>query len=214
MILVIASGNAGKLREYRALLGDLGLELRSLADFPSAPPVAETGATYVANARAKAHALALHCRLPVLADDSGIEVDALGGAPGVRSARFAADAMQRSAPSDDRTNVALLLGRMRRVQDDRRTARFRCAIVVVHPDGRELVAEGACEGLITHAPRGGDGFGYDPVFLYPPFERTFAELSPEEKDRVSHRARAVEQLRPALLGFLHERHGPRGRPKR
>lgn len=205
MILVLASANAGKLREYRALLGDLGLELYSLADLPDAPALAEPADTYLANARAKARALAVHCRLPALADDSGIEVDALGGAPGVRSARFAADAMQRSARTDDRTNVALLLGRMRKVPDDRRTARFRCVIVVVHSDDRELVAEGACEGVITHAPRGGGGFGYDPVFLYPPLDRTFAELSPVEKDRVSHRARAVAQLRPALLDFLAQR---------
>jgi XTP/dITP diphosphohydrolase len=194
VILLIATHNAGKLREYRALLGDLDVELRSLADAGAAPTVDEAGDTYLANARAKARALAAHCRLPALADDSGLEVDALAGAPGVRSARFAADAAP-GGPGGDRANLALLLERLRGVPDERRGARFRCTIVVAHPDGRELVAEGTCEGLITTAARGRAGFGYDPVFLYPPLGRTFAELTPAEKDGVSHRARAVEQLR-------------------
>jgi len=199
VILVVATHNPGKLREYRALLGDLGLELRSLADVGGAPVVDEVADTYLGNARAKAHAIATHCAAPALADDSGLEVDALGGAPGVRSARFAADAMQRSEPSDDRTNVALLLARLRHVPDVQRTARFRCVIVVARPDGGELIAEGTCDGVIAHAPRGDGGFGYDPVFLFPPLGRTFAELAPDEKDRVSHRAAAVRTLRPALL---------------
>jgi XTP/dITP diphosphohydrolase len=203
--LVVATANAGKLREFRALLGDLGIELRSLLDVADVPTIAEDGDTYLANARAKAHAVAAHCGVPALADDSGLEVDALGGAPGVRSARFAADAMHRHAPTDDRTNVAFLLGRLRGLTDDRRAARFRCVIVVAHPDGRELVAEGVCEGIIAQAPDGAGGFGYDPVFVCPPLARTFAELAPEEKDRVSHRAQAVAQLRPRLLGFLKSR---------
>jgi len=202
VILLVATGNAGKLREYRTLLGDLDIELRCLGDVPDAPTVAETGTTYLANARAKAHALAVHARLPTLADDSGIEVDALGGAPGVRSARFAADAIWRDAPVDDRANVALLIGRMRKTPEDRRSARFRCVIVVARPDGRELIAEGACEGVITHEPRGRGGFGYDPVFLCSELDRTFAELSAAEKDLVSHRACAVRQLRPSLIAFL------------
>ena len=202
MILVIASANAGKLREYRALLGDLNLELRSLADVAGAPAVNEDGDTYLANARRKAHALAAHTQLPALGDDSGLEVDALGGGPGVRSARFAADAMGRSGPSDDHANVALLLGRMRKTPDGHRTARFRCAIVVARPDGGELLADGACAGCIAHAPRGNDGFGYDPIFLFPPLDRTFGEISAAEKDAVSHRAQAIEALRPRLLAFL------------
>jgi XTP/dITP diphosphohydrolase len=203
--LVIATANAGKLRELRALLGDLGIELRSLLDVADAPTIAEDGDTYLANARAKAHAVAVHCGVPALADDSGLEVDALGGAPGVRSARFAADAMHRCDPTDDRTNAAFLLGRLRGLADGCRAARFRCVIVVARPDGRELVAEGVCEGVIAQAPDGAGGFGYDPVFVYPPLARTFAELTPEEKDRVSHRAQAVAQLRPRLLGFLKSR---------
>jgi XTP/dITP diphosphohydrolase len=200
--LVIATGNPGKLRELRALLGDLDLELRSLLDVTDAPAVAEPGATYLANARAKAHALAAHCGIAALADDSGLEVDALSGAPGVRSARFAADAMHRHEPTDDRTNSAFLLGRLRGLTGGLRAARFRCVVVVARPDGRECSAEGVCEGVIATAPRGQGGFGYDPVFFYPPLARTFAELTPEEKDHVSHRARAVAQLRLSLPDFL------------
>lgn len=200
---MIATGNAAKLRELRTLLGDLDLELCSLLDVGNAPAVAEDGATYLANARAKAHALAAHCGVAALADDSGLEVDALGGAPGVRSARFAADAMHRREPTDDRTNTAFLLGRLRGLADGQRAARFRCVIVVARPDGRDHIAEGICEGVIALAPRGQAGFGYDPVFFYPPLARTFAELTAAEKDRISHRARAVERLRPTLLDFLH-----------
>ena len=206
MILVLASTNPGKLREYRALLGDLGIELRPLTDIAAAPVVAEDGDTYLANARAKAHALARHCGLPALADDSGLEVDALDGAPGVRSARFAADALRRSTPTDDRTNTAFLLGRLRGLAEIQRRARFRCVIVVARPDGAELVAEGTCEGTITNEPRGAGGFGYDPVFLYPAMQRTFAELTAADKDRVSHRAHAVEELRAGLLPFLADDH--------
>lgn len=199
--LVVATANPGKLAELRALLGDLGLALRSLADYPGAPPMPEDGATYLDNARAKARALAAHARLPALADDSGLEVDALGGAPGVRSARFAADAGKASSGDIDRDNIALLLDRLRGVPDERRTARFRC-VIVVDQGGRELVAEGTCEGVILRAPRGEGGFGYDPVFCHPPLGRTFAELGAAEKDRVSHRGRAIEALRRRLPEFL------------
>ncbi|MGD9764900.1 MAG: RdgB/HAM1 family non-canonical purine NTP pyrophosphatase [Candidatus Binatia bacterium] len=203
MTLVAATHNAGKLREFRALLGDVAVDLRSLAEFPGAPVVSEGGTTFVANARAKAYAIARHTGYPALADDSGLEVDALGGAPGVRAARFAADG---GAGTGDRANVELLLQRLQHVPEPGRTARFRCAIVIAAPDGRELVAEGACEGSITTAPRGGGGFGYDPVFLYG--TRTFAELEPAEKDAVSHRARALAALRPHLLAFLRAAAGP------
>jgi XTP/dITP diphosphohydrolase len=197
--LVVATQNSGKLREYRTLLAESGVDLSSLADYPGAPQVEETGDTYLANARLKARALAAFCQLPALADDSGLEVDALNGLPGVRSARFAADAGQ---PAGDRSNVSLLLDRLAGVPDARRTARFRCVIVVARPDGHELIAEDTCEGRITRAARGSGGFGFDPVFLYPPLQRTFAELDAAEKDRVSHRAGAVRRLTPALGAFL------------
>ena len=194
MILVVATANPGKLREYESLLDGLGLELRAAAALAGAPRVDETADTYLDNARAKAHALARYSGCAALGDDSGLEVDALGGAPGVRSARFAADA-GRAAAGDDAANRALLLERLRDTPDPERGARFRCVIVVAHPDGRELVAEGTCAGVITRAPRGAGGFGYDPLFFYPPLSRTFAELTTAEKDRVSHRAAAVQSLR-------------------
>jgi XTP/dITP diphosphohydrolase len=199
VILVAATGNAGKLVELRALLDGLDLKLRSLADIAGVATVEEGGDSFLANARLKAHAVAAHAGLPALADDSGLEVDALGGAPGVRSARFALDS---GAGAGDAANVALLLVRLRDVPPPQRTARFRCVIVVARPDGSELVADGACAGLIAAAPRGNAGFGYDPVFLYPPLGRTFAELASVEKDRVSHRAAAVAALRPQLIEFL------------
>lgn len=197
MILVAATGNAGKLRELEALLADPAIAWRSLADYPELPPVVEDGDTFLANARRKAHAVARHTGLTALADDSGLLVDALGGLPGVRSARFAADA---GGGSGDAANVALLLERLRDVPPERRSAHFQCCIVVAHPNGRELTAEGRCDGAIASAPRGSDGFGYDPVFLFG--ARTFAEMGAAEKDRVSHRAQAIAALRPRLRDFL------------
>lgn len=197
MILVVATGNAGKVRELRALLAGLPVELRSLRDHPGAPEAVEDGDTFLANARLKARAVAGHTGLPALADDSGLEVDALDGRPGVRSARFAADA---SAGSGDAANVDLLLARLLGVPAERRTARFRCALVVALPDGREISAEGACEGTIAERPRGHGGFGYDPVFLCG--ARTFAEMPGAEKAAVSHRAVAMAALRPRLVEFL------------
>lgn len=199
MRLVIATANAGKLAEVRALLDLWAVDVCSLAELPRLPAVAEDGATFLENARIKARAVAEVSGWPALADDSGLEVDALGGAPGVRSARFAADA---GGESGEAANIALLLARLQDVPESRRTARFRCAIAVVCPGGAELVAEGVCEGVILDTLRGRGGFGYDPVFFYPPLGRTFAELSPEEKNRASHRAMALRRLRPALADFL------------
>lgn len=194
--LLVATRNAGKFREFRALLADLPIQLFDLRAFPAAPDVEETGDSYLVNARAKAVALARFIGLPTLADDSGLEVAALGGAPGVQSARFAGPEQ-----ASDR-NIALLLERLRGVPQERRGARFRCVVVVAQPDGRELVGEGTCEGFITTEPHGMGGFGYDPVFYYPPLKSTFAELAEEEKNRISHRARACAQIRAGLLFFL------------
>ena len=197
MILVAATGNAGKLGELRALLAGLPIALRSLADYPDAPAVVEDGDSFLANARLKAHAVARHSGEAALADDSGLEVDALDGMPGVRSARFAADA---GAGCGDAANLDLLLERLLEVPAERRTARFRCALVIARPDGRELIADGTCEGVIAEFPRGHGGFGYDPVFLFG--DRTFAEMTAAEKERVSHRAAAMASLRPRLIDFL------------
>ena len=193
-IVVAATTNEGKLRELRRLLADTGVEVRSLADVPDAPAVVEDGATFAANARKKALACARHCGLPALADDSGLEVDALGGAPGVRSARYAGE------DADDAANVAKLLAAMRDVAAPDRRARFRCAIVLALPTGATVL--GSCEGRITCEPRGEGGFGYDPVFLYEPEGKTFAELAPDTKNRVSHRARALAALQPEVRALL------------
>jgi XTP/dITP diphosphohydrolase len=194
--LVVASRNPGKVRELRELLRGAPVEILGLDAHPRVPAVAEEGDTYLDNARAKARAAAHFTGLPALADDSGLEVDALGGAPGARSARFAGEA------ASDADNVSLLLERLRGVPAARRTACFRCVLVVARPDGTELTAEGICEGLIALAPRGANGFGYDPVFYYPPAGATFAEMRVADKDRVSHRAAACRRLVESLPSFL------------
>ncbi|MCK6553550.1 RdgB/HAM1 family non-canonical purine NTP pyrophosphatase [Candidatus Binatia bacterium] len=195
-ILVIATTNPGKLGEFADLLGDLPISLRSLADCAGVPEVEEDGATYVANATKKALTVVRWTGYAALADDSGLEVDALGGAPGVRSARYGGPGTGAEA------NAARLLADLSGVPPERRTARFRCVIVVARPDGGTRVAEGVCEGRITETPRGSGGFGYDPVFFDPELGCTFAEAAPEAKQARSHRARACAALRPPLIAFL------------
>ena len=192
--LVLATLNPGKARELAALLGDVPWELVALADLPGAALPEETGATYAENALAKARHAARLTGARALADDSGIEVDALGGAPGVRSARFGGPGL------DDAGRCALLLETLRGVEAARRTARFRCVIALADPDGRAELCEGVVEGVIAEAPRGRNGFGYDPVFVYPPLGRTLAELTPEEKARVDHRGQAARAARRLLRG--------------
>ena len=192
--LVVATLNLAKGREVLALLRDAPCEPRLLADLvPGARLPEETGETYRDNALLKARAAATLTGTLALADDSGIEVDALDGAPGVRSARFGGGGL------DDAGRTALLLERLGGVPVERRTARYRCVIAVVWPHGSERTAEGTAEGVITAAPRGGGGFGYDPVFEDPRLGRTFAELTPDAKAAVSHRGRAVRAA-AALLG--------------
>jgi XTP/dITP diphosphohydrolase len=193
--LVLATGNPGKARELRALLADVPFEIRSLADYPSFVMPDETGATYDANALIKARAAAAHTGALALGDDSGIEVAALGGAPGVRSARFGGPGL------DDAGRVRHLLRQIEEVPDAERTARFVCVIALVTADGRETLVDGACEGLLTRAPRGAEGFGYDPIFFYPPFGATFGEVPDERKATVSHRGRAAAAARSALLAM-------------
>ncbi len=189
-LLVLATQNPGKARELQALLADAPFEVRALADFPGATLPAETADTYRGNALLKARAAARLTKGWGLGDDSGLEVDALGGAPGVQSARYGNPGL------DDAGRVALLLEALAAVPPEQRTARFRCVIAVVEPGGREHVAEGVVEGVIAAAPRGTGGFGYDPVFFYPPLGLTLAELPPEEKLRVDHRGRAVRAIGP------------------
>lgn len=182
--LVLATANPGKTRELRALVGEWGpIDVRSLADFPDVRLPEEDGATYADNAVLKARAVATATGLPALADDSGLEVEALSGAPGVRSARF--------APSDAE-RIARLLEVLRDAED--RRARFRCVVALAWPDGRFEQAEGACTGRIAERTIGAGGFGYDPLFVADELGRTFAAATAEEKARVSHRARAVRAL--------------------
>jgi len=188
-ILVFATRNRGKLEELGALVAPLGFQVRSLDEFGGAE-VVEDAPTFEGNAEKKARAALALTGLPSLADDSGLEVDALDGAPGVRSARFAA--VEGAAGHDDDANNRLLLERLRGVE--RRGARFRCVLVYLRPDGTRRVAEGSCEGAILDAPRGEGGFGYDPLFLVEGTGRSMAELPLEEKNRVSHRARAFAAL--------------------
>ncbi len=192
--VVLATLNPGKLRELARLLGDLPIELLSLADIPGATLPEETGRTYADNALLKARAAQRLTGCAALGDDSGLEVDALGGAPGVHSARFG------GAGLDDAGRVALLLERLRAVPAAKRTARFRCVIALVDEGGGEHTVEGVAEGEIAAAPRGASGFGYDPVFYYPPRGRTFGELTEREKEGVSHRALAARAARALLSG--------------
>jgi XTP/dITP diphosphohydrolase len=202
MHLFIATTNTGKLREYQRLLADLPVTLRSLADLPhSLPEVDETGATFEANALLKAHAYSAQLGQAVLADDSGLMVDALDGALSVHSARYAPTAEARNAK---------LLAALKDVPFERRTARFVCVAAVVMPcsDGAlTATAEGRLEGRIAFEARGTNGFGYDPIFLLSD-GRTVAELTPAEKDAISHRAKAIAKLKPLLLTML--RAAPQG----
>lgn len=191
--VVLATRNPGKAVELAALLGPAGVRVRTLAEFPFAPEVEEDGATFEENARKKARAAAAATGRPAMADDSGLEVEALGGEPGVRSARW--------VPGTDADRVAALLRRLEGVPGPARKARFVCAAALVHPDGREAVFRGTLEGRIATVPRGTGGFGYDPVFELPD-GRTVAELTPEEKNAVSHRGRAIRLAVQALPDFV------------
>ena len=192
--LVLATLNPAKGRELVALLGSVPFEIRMLADIPGARLPDETGTTYADNALVKARTAAEMTGALALGDDSGLEVDALDGAPGLYTARFG------GAGLDDRGRWELLLKRLDGTPPARRTARFRCVIALAGPGRPERVVEGVAEGVIAESPRGSGGFGYDPVFFYPPMGRTFGELSDEEKARVSHRGRALAAARRLLGG--------------
>ena len=188
--LLLASANPGKVQEYRDLLGDLPLELVTPAELGLEGEVEESGDTYQENACRKALTLARRSGLITLADDSGLEVDALGGAPGPRSHRYQA--------GSDAERDRHLLQQLEGLPPERRTARFRCVIAIATPEGEVYTVEGVCPGRIAAEPRGTGGFGYDPIFLLPELGRTMAELSREEKNRLSHRARAARRARPIL----------------
>ena len=196
MKVVVASGNAKKLAELQGLAKGLPVEVLSPAQLGGdLPDVVEDGESFEENAEKKALAFARAYGLPAIADDSGICVDALGGAPGTRSARYSGE---EDAADRDARNNAKLLRALAGVPEARRTARFVCALSLAHPDGRAHTVVGEWEGLVTFAPRGSGGFGYDPLFLIPHRGVTSAELEPEEKGRLSHRGAAMRKLRAHL----------------
>jgi XTP/dITP diphosphohydrolase len=201
MQILFATSNPHKLEEVRAILAPLGAEILGLDDVPHAPPEPEEdGATFEANARLKALYYAAATGRTCLADDSGLEVDAIGGAPGVLSARYAGVGATRA--ERDRANNERLLRELESVPDDRRTARFVCAMCLAAPDGRVLAeTRGTFEGAIARAPRGANGFGYDPLLELPGEGRTSAELAPEEKNARSHRGEAARGMAAWLRGM-------------
>jgi XTP/dITP diphosphohydrolase len=198
--VVLATRNEAKLRELSRILG-AEVRLRGLQEFPGAPEVAETGATFEENALLKARAIAAYTGLPAVADDSGLCVDALNGMPGVLSARWAGQ------HGDDKANLDLVLAQVGDVPDERLGARFVCAAALAVPAQRQLrewVVTGEVAGRLIRVPRGSGGFGYDPIFLPDGFTQTTAEMTPEAKDAISHRGRAFRALVPFITGELHD----------
>jgi XTP/dITP diphosphohydrolase len=196
--VVLATRNAHKLDELRRILAAHGLDidLRSVADFANAPEVPETESTFAGNALLKARAICAATGLPAVADDSGLCVDALNGMPGILSARWA------GGHGDDAANLRLVLDQLSDTPDTRRGAAFVCAAAVVLPDGTERAVEGSVDGSIIREPRGDGGFGYDPIFVPTGYALTFAQIPAAEKDAMSHRGRALQQLAPVLRDLL------------
>lgn len=190
--LVLATGNRGKIREFVRLLSGLPLRVMTRDDFRDWPPLPEEGETFEENALSKALTLARWSGLPALADDSGLEVEALGGAPGVHSSRYAGE------EGDEARNIALLLEELKGVPREERGARFVCVLALAGPGGKTFLVRETCEGSITEEPRGEGGFGYDPVFLPRGRDLTFAQLPLSEKNRISHRGKALRVLRSHL----------------
>jgi len=196
--VVIATRNSGKLREIQAILAPLGLKILSLRDFPRIPEIIEDGQTFEENAVKKAVAVARHTRRIAIADDSGLAVDALHGRPGVFSSRYAGE------KATDAERYQKLLKEMAGTPLGKRGAAFICTVAVAAPDGKAETVVGQCRGEIALAPKGSHGFGYDPVFYLPEWGKTVAELEPEVKNRISHRALALEKLKQLLPKFLKE----------
>ncbi len=194
--IIIATRNQGKLREIRDILKDIPLEFLPLSDFPEVPEIEEDGYSYTENALKKAGIVSSITGLPTIGEDSGLEVDALAGMPGIFSARYAGF----NANDDDR--IKKLLKELAGVSEDKRGARYVCSAVLALPDGNRFISEGTVEGRITLAPRGSVGFGYDPVFYVQEYGKTMAELPIEVKNRISHRGKAITGLRERILKCL------------
>jgi len=193
-MLVLATRNKGKITELRSLLSGFDITVKGLDDFSPIPEAKEDGNTFEENAYKKAFFTAKALGVPALADDSGLVVNALGGAPGVMSARYASDG------ATDQENIIKLLQKMRDKTD--RSASFQCAIVIALPTGQYVVFEGKCDGVIVPEAIGHMGFGYDPVFFYPPFNRTFAQIPIEQKNKISHRGKAMAKLKEDFAKIL------------
>jgi XTP/dITP diphosphohydrolase len=196
--IVLATHNPGKLAELRRILAAsrVDVDVADLGEYPDTPEVAETGSTFEENALLKARAVAAHTGLPTVADDSGLCADALNGMPGVLSARWS------GRHGDDEANLRLLLAQLADVPAGRRAAHFYCAAALVLPSGAEHVTEGAVYGSLTDAPRGTNGFGYDPIFVPDSAAVTTAEMSAEDKDAISHRGKALRALAPIIAALL------------
>ena len=200
MKLVLATQNQGKVREIGEILKDQhGIELLSLRNYPDAPDVVEDGKTYEENAIKKASALAEYTGQLTIADDSGLEVDALDGAPGVHSARYAGE------NASDQDRILKLLEALQNIPDSRRSGRFTCAVAIVEPLDQAQVVRGVCEGRIIRTPRGTAGFGYDPIFVPMGYDKTFAELGDEIKNQISHRAKALDEASKMLSEMIFKR---------
>lgn len=196
MILVVATRNQKKLKELQELLADMPVEVRLISEFPDAPDVEETGITFAENAELKAVSAAQATGHVALADDSGLEIDALGGKPGVMSNRFAGPG------ASDSDKYMLVLNLMQGIPDEHRSARFRAAVAIATPEGEVVVVEGKCEGMIAHEPSGEGGFGYDPIFYIPELGKTMAQLGSDEKNRISHRGHALRAAKKVLCDLL------------
>lgn len=199
MQLVLATNNRDKVKEIKHLLEELPVTILTADDFLEFPDPEETGSTLVENAVLKARAISEFCELPALADDSGLEVDALNGAPGVFSSHYAGENVTY------KDNYTKLLLEMAGVSQEKRTARFRCVIAIVWEDGSVETVEGVAEGLITTTVEGDRGFGYDPVFFYPPLGKRFSEMTLDEKNQVSHRGKALQAARNLLIARLNRK---------
>lgn len=200
MDIVIATKNRDKLSELKSLLEGLHIGIASLFEYPEIPDIVEDGASFEENARKKALAVAQATAGWALADDSGLAVDALGGEPGIYSARFA------GRQGDYAANNAKLIEVMRDIPDGKRGAAFVCAIVLMAPDGREWTVEGRCAGTILRGPKGSYGFGYDPLFFIPEEDKTMAELPSDRKNEISHRGRALAKIREILVDIIRGNH--------
>lgn len=190
--IMIATRNSGKVSEFKQLFDEYGIKVKSLLDIDDLPDVEETGSTFTENAQLKAEQIAMQLQKPVLADDSGLQIDALGGKPGVFSARYAGDM------TNDVRNYEKVLEEMKDVEEKKRTARFVCVLAMTIPGERTIFKEGFCEGKIAQQPIGTNGFGYDPIFIPKGYERTMAQLEDREKNTISHRYHALLQLKKWL----------------